>query len=68
MDEEHLILYSEGYGIEGRLQRGGSRAVVVTHPHPLYGGDMDNDVVNTITLAYQQAGYTTPRKLNRRVV
>ncbi len=61
MDEEHLILHSEGYGIEGRLQHGGGRAVVVTHPHPLYGGDMDNDVVYTITLAYQQAGYTTLR-------
>ena len=61
MDEEHLVLHSEGYGIEGRLHNGGSRAVVVTHPHPLYGGDMDNDVVYTIALAYRQAGFTTLR-------
>ncbi len=61
MDEEHLVLHSEGYGIEGRLHTGGNRAVVVTHPHPLYGGDMDNDVVYTITSAYRQAGYTTLR-------
>lgn len=61
MDEEHLVLHSEGYGIDGRLHTGGHRAVVVTHPHPLYGGDMDNDVVYTITSAYRQAGYTTLR-------
>ncbi len=61
MDEAHLVLHSEGYGIEGRLHTGGKRAVVVTHPHPLYGGDMDNDVVYTIVLAYRQAGYTTLR-------
>ena len=61
MDEAHLVLHSEGYGIEGRLHNFGSRAVVVTHPHPLYGGDMDNDVVYTIALAYRQAGFTTLR-------
>lgn len=61
MAGSRVIFLSEGYGIEGRLHVGGDRAVVVTHPHPLYGGDMDNDVVTTITSAFQKAGYTTLR-------
>ncbi len=61
MTVSHLVFHSEGYGIEGRLHVGGERAVVVTHPHPLYGGDMENDVVTAIAAAYQQAGCTTLR-------
>ncbi len=61
MPASRFLFSSEGYGIEGRLATGGERAVVVTHPHPLYGGDMDNDVVTAITEAFQQAGYTTLR-------
>ena len=61
MTEERVVFRSEGYGIEGRLHTGGARAVVITHPHPLYGGDMDNDVVVAIATAFQQAGYTTLR-------
>ncbi len=59
MSASHVVFRSEGYGIEGRLAIGGARAVVVTHPHPLYGGDMDNEVVTAITAAFAQAGYTT---------
>jgi alpha/beta superfamily hydrolase len=29
-------------GLEGN---GAARAMVITHPHPLYGGDMHNPVV-----------------------
>ena len=61
MAEARFVFHSEGYGIEGRLHTGGARAVVITHPHPLYGGDMDNDVVTAIGAAFQQAGYTTLR-------
>ncbi len=61
MPASRVVFRSEGYGIEGRLAIGGERAVVVTHPHPLYGGDMDNDVVTAITEAFAQAGYTTLR-------
>jgi alpha/beta superfamily hydrolase len=61
MAETRVIFKSEGYGIEGRLCAGGDRAVVVTHPHPLYGGEMDNDVVASIARVYQQAGFTTLR-------
>ena len=38
------------------------RAVaVVAHPHPLYGGTMDNKVVTTVARAYTEAGATTFR-------
>lgn len=37
------------------------RAVIVTHPHPLYGGDMNNSVVSAIAAAYQQCGFSVLR-------
>jgi alpha/beta superfamily hydrolase len=38
-----------------------TRGAVVCHPHPQYGGDMDNAVVCAIAGALQQAGYATLR-------
>lgn len=35
--------------------------VVITHPHPLYGGTMNNPVVETVQKAYQQRGYASLR-------
>lgn len=60
--EEKVILESKGLKIEGLLNRTSpERAVVVTHPHPLYGGEMHNPVVETTAQAYGQKGYTTLR-------
>jgi alpha/beta superfamily hydrolase len=50
-----------GFRLEGRLLEREARAVVVTHPHPLYGGSMDNPVVAAIAAGYQRTGYTTLR-------
>ncbi len=48
--------------IEGLISEGTTgRGVVITHPHPLYGGDMTNIVVETIRNAYQKTGHTTLR-------
>ena len=44
----------EGFFTGGSADRG----VVVTHPHPLYGGDMYNPVVQTVADAYIHAGYS----------
>ena len=47
---------------------GTSRGVaVVAHPHPLFGGTMDNKVVQTLARAFVQCGWTVVR-FNFRVV
>ena len=50
--------------IEGLLDQpeGASRGVaVVAHPHPLFGGTMDNKVVQTLARAFVQCGWTVAR-------
>jgi len=50
--------------IEGLLDQpdGDSRGVaVVAHPHPLFGGTMDNKVVQTLARAFVQCGWTVAR-------
>jgi len=37
------------------------KAVIITHPHPLYGGNMDNSVVMSIEKAFFNRGFTTLR-------
>ena len=34
---------------------------VIAHPHPLFGGTMDNKVVQTLTRAFVQAGWSAVR-------
>ena len=60
--ETSVAFISGSYEIEGRLAEGSQPgAVVITHPHPLYGGDMYNNVVDTVSRAYHKNGYTTLR-------
>lgn len=62
MEERTVLIRSEGYEIEGLLDDSdGEKAMLVTHPHPLYGGDMHNNVVESAVLAYKQHDYTTLR-------
>jgi len=57
---EKITFLSEEYEIEGLLnQRDEKKGVVVTHPHPLYGGDMNNLVVESIAHVYHMKGYST---------
>ena len=54
----------EAGAIEGLLDQpdGDSRGVaVVAHPHPLFGGTMDNKVVQTLARAFVQCGWTVAR-------
>lgn len=59
---EQVTIRSRGIKLEGIFWRGcPTRGAVVTHPHPLYGGDMFNPVVEAIACAYQKAGFAVLR-------
>jgi len=63
MGEQKITIQGEnGNTLEGLLCLGTTeRGVVAVHPHPLYGGDMTNNVVESIVSAYQKKGHTTLR-------
>ncbi len=62
MKEERVFIQAGEVKIEGMVDNApGKKAVIVTHPHPLYGGDMSNNVVEAVVQAYRQKGYTTFR-------
>ena len=55
-------------GLSGRVQAlrdrpGGEPrgTAVIAHPHPLFGGTMDNKVVQTLARAFVQCGWTAVR-------
>lgn len=59
---ESVFFKSGVLRLEGRLSLApGPDAVVITHPHPLYGGELDNPVVAVLAEVYQQLGYSTLR-------
>lgn len=62
MAEKQILFLSGDIEIEGLLYSAvGDKGVVITHPHPLYGGNMYNNVVEALVRSYQLAGYTTLR-------
>jgi alpha/beta superfamily hydrolase len=63
MDEQKITIQGEnGNTLEGLLCLGATkRGVVAAHPHPLYGGDMTNNVVESMVSAYQKKGHATLR-------
>ncbi|UCG99958.1 MAG: alpha/beta hydrolase [Deltaproteobacteria bacterium] len=62
MKEEKIRFHSKGLLIEGLLcVREGERGVVVTHPHPLYGGTMYDQIVEALVTIYQGKGFSTLR-------
>lgn len=59
---QQIRFFSENLALEGVLDDNGPRrAMVITHPHPLYGGDMDNPVVMAIAAACRKKGVTALR-------
>ena len=44
--------------VEGQSPKG---VAIIAHPHPLFGGTMDNKVVQTLARAFVQCGYTVVR-------
>ena len=62
MAEERIFIDAGGVKLEGLLDHlSDQRGVVVTHPHPVYGGTMHNNVVKGIVRAYRKKGYSTLR-------
>jgi alpha/beta superfamily hydrolase len=60
--EEPISFRSGNLRLTGMLENAsGTHAAVFTHPHPLYGGDMDNTVVRAVREAYLLRGYSTLR-------
>jgi uncharacterized protein len=60
--EERITFSSGTLSLEGLLARGESdRGVVISHPHPLYGGEMRNHVVGIIQEVFAGKGWTTLR-------
>ena len=60
--EEKITFESGPCRLEGYWQAGAKgKGVVITHPHPLYGGTMNNPVVETVQSTYRQHGYATLR-------
>jgi len=62
MVERQVFISSGNLKLEALLDLvDGTAGVVVTHPHPLYGGDMENGVVEAIVRVYRSKGYSTLR-------
>jgi alpha/beta superfamily hydrolase len=59
--EKRITYTSDGITIEGLLNQVSDKGMIVTHPHPLYGGDMYNPVVKTIVKTYNAHEFTTLR-------
>jgi alpha/beta superfamily hydrolase len=62
-DKEERITFSSGkLNLEGLLAQGGrARGLVISHPHPLYGGEMRNPVVRIVQEVFSEKGWTTLR-------
>ena len=60
--EEKVVFPCGSIELEGLLNHNSStKGVVITHPHPLYGGNMHNQVVAAISEKYHENGLTTLR-------
>lgn len=60
--EKEIFFNQQADVLQGRVALHSDRkASVITHPHPLYGGDMDNTIVSVIAEAYAERQWTTLR-------
>ncbi|MCA1793796.1 MAG: alpha/beta hydrolase [Desulfotignum sp.] len=60
--EEAIVIKNNTIRLQAMLDKtSAGRAVVITHPHPLYGGNMDNPVVLQMTKSFARKGFTTLR-------
>ena len=60
--ESRVTFHAGALKLEGRITPlSKTCGVIITHPHPLYGGDLSNPVVESIALTYARKGITTIR-------
>lgn len=60
--EEPVTIHCGNVRLEGMFRKTDSpKGVVVTHPHPLYGGNMHNPVVEQIIESFFEKGFSTLR-------
>lgn len=60
--EAQVFIKAGEASLEARFSSGTvAVGVVITHPHPLYGGSMDNNVVWTAARAFGDRGWSTLR-------
>lgn len=57
-----VTIPGRGVSLEARFLPGSAPGgALITHPHPLYGGSMDNNVVWTVRQAFAARGWSTLR-------
>lgn len=62
MQEERIFFKSDELIIEGVYHNGsGDAGVLICHPHPQMGGDMNNNVVNALAASFREMGIATLR-------
>lgn len=61
--EEKIVFFGQGnIRLEGLYANaGGAMGAVVSHPHPLMGGDMGNSIVETLAETLFAGGFSTLR-------
>jgi len=62
MTAEKVTIDSNGLKLSGRFRPGRATmgpAAVICHPHPLFGGTMDNNVVYALEASISAAGFST---------
>ncbi|MFC1669230.1 alpha/beta hydrolase [Spirochaetota bacterium] len=60
--EENIYFESNRLNLEGIVKKGNTgHGIVISHPHPQFGGSMHNNVIDTINNVYSKKGYTTLR-------
>lgn len=64
LEQQGLSFSVKGYSLRGSLAKPASDTkdvVLLLHPHPLYGGDMDNPVIRSLENEFHKFGFATFR-------
>ena len=60
--EKRVFFNAGNLSIEGLLDnKSTDHGLIITHPHPLYGGDMHNLIVDIVRQVFEQQDFTTLR-------